>query len=553
MKLLVHLIKKDAMALGKLWCFWVLIIVAQVGAARELSLQHTVDLLRYQYVEGYFYGIGAAWMLGAYLLAGAAILQDPPVGTRIFWMTRPISGGMLIRAKLVGIFVFLVLVPALVWLPWWVACGFGVFDLAAASVKMAELAFFAVAPAVILGAISGDGPRFMLYNIVGVAAAWTLGMVLALRTSGNAHGVVVTRTWIGLLVVAGLAIAAVATQYRSRRWGRAATQLLSGIVLGSAAAAFLPFDATTLFKAPKPKPAEFAGQVQFSVHLISVNRNPGPSDTRQVSLSVEVDGRPPKTSIAGSLANVELSWPDGTRSVSRDVWLMPRYTGAVEAVAEVLGIPAWTPDPETDAKLLLLANEQRTKHGEKPWAKLPRYRGTTGFWTSFQVDAVVAKKFDEEGPPACSVDVTARFQHPHIIFQVPLVAGSSGSGGGMSVHILSAAASQSEKSNTNHYGAWIHTESAPDADTRLFGIETGIAGGILDFERGRGPNVDFVDSSLAFETMDRMHVSIPFPRLWREGKWVDGSWSPAILVAARFEDAGSVVRTVRVEKLAYGN
>ena len=212
MKLLVHLIKKDAMALGKLWCFWVLIIVAQVGAARELSLQHTVDLLRYQYVEGYFYGIGAAWMLGAYLLAGAAILQDPPVGTRIFWMTRPISGGMLIRAKLVGIFVFLVLVPALVWLPWWVACGFGVFDLAAASVKMAELAFFAVAPAVILGAISGDGPRFMLYNIVGVAAAWTLGMVLALRTSGNAHGVVVTRTWIGLLVVAGLAIAAVATE-----------------------------------------------------------------------------------------------------------------------------------------------------------------------------------------------------------------------------------------------------------------------------------------------------------------------------------------------------
>ena len=49
----------------------------------------------------------------AYFLAGAVILQDPPMGTKIFWMTRPISGGMLIRAKLVAIFIFLVLVPAL--------------------------------------------------------------------------------------------------------------------------------------------------------------------------------------------------------------------------------------------------------------------------------------------------------------------------------------------------------------------------------------------------------------------------------------------------------
>ena len=204
---------------------------------------------------------------------------------------------------------------------------------------MVELAFLAVAPAIILGAISGDGPRFMLYNIVGLAAAWTLGLVLALRSADSAHGTVATRTCLGLLIMAGFAIAAVATQYRSRRWGRAVTQLLSGVVLGTTAAAYLPFDASALFKTTKPTPAKFADQVQFSVHLLSVNPNPGPRDTHEVSISVDVEGMPPKTSIARGFADVELSWTDGTRSVAHDIWLMPRDTGANKAVAEVLGIP----------------------------------------------------------------------------------------------------------------------------------------------------------------------------------------------------------------------
>jgi hypothetical protein len=553
MKLLVHLIKKDARALGRLWCFWVLLVVAQVGAAVELSLPYTRDLARYQYVQGYFYGLGAAWMLMAYLLAGAAILQDPPVGTKIFWMTRPISGGMLIRAKLAAIFIFLVLVPALVWLPWWVACGFGASDLAAASIKMVELAFLAVAPAVILGAISGDGPRFMLYNVVGVAAAGTLGLVLALRSSESAHGTVVTRTWLGLLIMAGLAIAAVATQYRSRRWGRAVTQLLSGVVLGSAAAAYFPFDASALFKATKPAPAEFADQVQFSVHLLSVNSNPGPKDTHEVTISVDVEGSPPNTSLAPGYADVELSWPDGTRAVARGIKLTLQREGARDAVADVLGVPVWTDDPESAAWNFHWLNEHRIMRGEKPLAKRSEYSRSIAYWASFWVDSAAVEKF-EEGPPACALDLTARFQRPEVAFQAPMVDGSSASGGGMSARILSAAAVHTEKPKMNYYSVWIHTERAPDADTRLFGIESGIPGGILDLSRRGGPSVDFVDSSLAFEQMDRMHVSISFPRVFRDNDWAERQWAQQpTLVGVRFRDAGAVARTVRVEKLTYGN
>jgi hypothetical protein len=548
MKLLVHLIKKDARALENLWCIWVLLVAVQVGAAVALSLPYTRDLARYQYVQGYFYGLGAAWMLMAYLLAGAVILQDPPVGTRIFWMTRPISGGMLIRAKLVAILIFLVLVPAVVWLPWWVACGFGVFDIAAESIKMAELAFLAVAPAVILGAISGDGPRFMLYNIVGLAAAWTLGLVLALRSADSAHGTVVTRTWLGLLVMAGFAIAAVATQYRSRRWGRAVAQLLSGVVLGTTAAAFLPFDASALFKTT-PKPAEFANQVQFSVHLISVNPNPGPRDTHEVSLSVGVEGSPSDTSLSPGTADVELSWPDGTRFESRGIRLTPRDAGARDAVAAVLGVPVSSVDLETKARQFAILSELRRKHGEEPLAKQPEYARDIGYWVNFPVDSAAAKKF-ESGPPACTLDLKARFQRPEVLFQIPLVAGHSGAGGGMSAHVLSAAAVHNEKPKMSYYSAWIHTERAPDADTRLFGIERGIPGGVLDFSRNGGPSVDFVDSSLAFEPMDRMHVSIPFPRLWRENQWVEREWAQEpTLLAVRFHDAGGLARTVRLEHL----
>jgi hypothetical protein len=554
MKLLIHLIKKDAAALGKLWFFWVLIVVAQVGGAIALTLPITQDMGAYLYVQGYFYALGAGWMLAAYLLTGVLILQDPPSGTKIFWATRPISGGMLLRAKLVEILLFLVIVPAVVWLPWRIASGFGAFDLVSASIHTMELAFFAVVPAIIIATISGDGRRFMLYNVVGLVAAFTLGMVLALRTDREPHGLVVTRLWIGVLITAAFAAVAVVAQYRTRLRARAATRLLSGIVLGSVTAAFFPFDGSAAFES-RPRTVEFGDLVTFDAHLVPIMPKWDGEGGREFRMNIKVNGAPLNVALAPGAADIELSWPDGTQFVARGIGLRTDgNSSATYAVADALGLPVWTADAESWAKEFSDFNAHLKKLGraplEKPW---PMNVRDLGYWTDFSIDHAAALKF-ESGAPTYTIKLKARFKSPEVMFQTPMVTNASGSGGGISARVLSAAEVTmpsrifNEKNTRTLYGAWIEKEHAADADTRLYGIVSGIPGGIQDFE---GSVMDFVDSNVAFEPMDRMHVSILYPKVWRNNRWVEviAKGRTYTLVGIRFHEVGGLERTLHLDTI----
>lgn len=72
--------------------------------------------------------------IGALLLA-AVVLEDPVVGNRAFWLTRPISGQRLLCAKFLLMATAFVALPLLVTIPWWLLCGSGGSEIAIAATR----------------------------------------------------------------------------------------------------------------------------------------------------------------------------------------------------------------------------------------------------------------------------------------------------------------------------------------------------------------------------------------------------------------------------------
>jgi hypothetical protein len=125
MNLTWHIVKKDLRALKWPLALWIFVIIAKLGIG--------VVLLNADGTEGveWFNKMDAlAKILGifefvSFVLTAALVQQDLLVGTTAFWMTRPISGGRLLRAKLLSIGLVFGLLPVLVTLPWWQGCGYG--------------------------------------------------------------------------------------------------------------------------------------------------------------------------------------------------------------------------------------------------------------------------------------------------------------------------------------------------------------------------------------------------------------------------------------------
>ena len=90
----------------------------------SLLLSDDSDRLRFVHTEVYANLLWAIWIFITYLLV-AAIVQEDAVAGPAFWQTRPISGPRLLAGKALGLFLMLGLLPVLVSIPWWLACGFG--------------------------------------------------------------------------------------------------------------------------------------------------------------------------------------------------------------------------------------------------------------------------------------------------------------------------------------------------------------------------------------------------------------------------------------------
>ena len=131
MNLIWHIIKKDVRALRWPLGLWTLVIILKLGTGVLLLTADGTEAPEwFTRLEGIATTFAGLELLSV-LLVAALVQEDPLVGSSAFWVTRPVSGGRLLRAKLAAIGLVFILWPLVVTLPWWLACGYGPRELAA--------------------------------------------------------------------------------------------------------------------------------------------------------------------------------------------------------------------------------------------------------------------------------------------------------------------------------------------------------------------------------------------------------------------------------------
>ncbi len=212
MNLTWHIVKKDLRCLRWPLALWTLLIATKLGVG--------VALLTADGTEGlsWFSRMDAltkvlAWLEGiSFVLVAALIQEDMLVGTSAFWVTRPISGARLLRAKLLGIGLIFGVLPVLVTLPWWLGCGYGLREIAWAALETVGIGAVFVLLGLLWAVVTDGLGRFLMWTLVSLVAIPTSAVTVGYYVSrlhpslsgeliGTRVGVEVVIAVLGILIV----------------------------------------------------------------------------------------------------------------------------------------------------------------------------------------------------------------------------------------------------------------------------------------------------------------------------------------------------------------
>lgn len=233
MKLIFHIAKKDAARVWPLWLPWLGVAAAKLALAFAVARNGYLEIGTFS-ADNVSVGLAGLDAALTYLLAAWLMLEDAPMNTRHFGLTRPVGRGTLLAAKLVGALGLLWLPAVAVWSPWWVYCGFTTGDmLAEAGVVLAGTAL-AVLPAFLVASLVDSFRRVLLWTPVWLGALmigvpvpfmWMISRSVGARGLGSSDlgenaevlGLWQSRLWLaGATLVVGAA-ALLAWQFFRRR------------------------------------------------------------------------------------------------------------------------------------------------------------------------------------------------------------------------------------------------------------------------------------------------------------------------------------------------
>lgn len=210
MKLVWHIVKKDARHLWLPLLLWAVLISGQLFVDWRIAHPITDDAAWLERMKFFGSLFLVLQLLTGYLLVAALMIEDPPVGTTTFWIARPIAGARLLSAKTVGCILFFMLLPAVVAFPWLVASSAPSEEWLLTVCGQLRVQGWIVASAVVIAAFTGSFGRF-------------LGWTFALTLTAMAVFFVLPRNHLSrvpefpsCLVAIGIG-AAVLIQYQTRR------------------------------------------------------------------------------------------------------------------------------------------------------------------------------------------------------------------------------------------------------------------------------------------------------------------------------------------------
>lgn len=329
MKLIWHIIKKDLRALRWPLALWTLLIVMKLGVGAVLLTADGTG------GDGWFQRLDALAKILAslealsFILVAAWVQEDMLVGTTAFWVTRPIAGGRLLLAKLLGILLVFVLWPLIVTLPWWLTCGYGPREIAWAALQTAAIHVVVVLVGLLWAAVTDGLGRFLMWTLVMLAAipavAAGIGIYLATHNVILPSEVATTRVLVVVMLALLIMLAVVVNQYLTRRTVRSVGLIVATVGLMVAVSLWWPWSwgleerwqafVTRQLEKDWPVSAESPG-LTLAVEGSSLARmvNSRPDRPVQLRVNYHVKGLHADQTLVPSLANqFTLRWPDGQK------------------------------------------------------------------------------------------------------------------------------------------------------------------------------------------------------------------------------------------------
>lgn len=258
-----HIIRKDLIRLRWILVLWVVLLIAGLGLP--------VSQANLSYEEYFPFWIAAVVLLMGFLpllafgLVMGLLHDDPVAEVDAFWITRPISGGQLLAAKLFGLLLFAV-IPVLVTVPFWLSYDYRWSQIGWAALLTLRNHLFLIALALPVAAISASGSKFVINVIVGVAGCLLLVLLLSFGDADNPAikvppGLFHSKAWLfaGLWLTVGLVVTL--NQFFRRRTRQSMTVLVGAILLSLPVLRWWPWD----FVAPlSPSTPSVSGAPVFS-------------------------------------------------------------------------------------------------------------------------------------------------------------------------------------------------------------------------------------------------------------------------------------------------
>lgn len=417
MNLTWHIVKKDCRRLRWPLAFWAALMIGQfilgLMMLRQVDAEAEVLGRTLQLFDGLHVILWSLQLFLGYMLVVAFLYEDPLVGPQTWWVTRPISGGRLLVAKVIAIVLCLWLLPIVVNLPWWLDRGYDFREIGLAAAQMtlgqAVLTVFAFG----FGVLTANFSRFVVVNLV-VGFAWfCCGLTLLSNSPKVPTGVILTRFWLAL-AVALVALALIGGhQFLTRRTGRSWAILAAGFVLTLLVIRFASADWATTFLWRPTEPAAL-GPVTFKVEQVDFTDNGRVVPDDESIVGVRIGSRyanaPEGYGFGGGQFTGTLRWPDGL-SVERSGWVNT-YLGPV--AWRLMGILA-PPVLESGR-----SQDLSRAPGALASALLPR--------------SIVAKLRRE--PPTWDARMTLFAFRGEVVAEVPLKEGAHGGRSGHRINLL---------------------------------------------------------------------------------------------------------------------
>lgn len=229
MKLVWHIIKKDLRAAWPIALGWLVLTALRIPLLLYILNSAGEGTMRFLSLVSSC-AIGGDVLL-IFTLARAVVHEDVLAGDKGFWITRPVSGGQLLAAKAISLFLICVVSPLVLLVPTWHGIGFGWPEISHVAFNHVMLNTGLVIVGVLFAVVTRQAGSFWMALVS--TTVFLLFIVIATGSSGRIHipeYLYDTRVRLASIFLAGLVLAGVVLQFLTRRARIAVGLFLSGAV-----------------------------------------------------------------------------------------------------------------------------------------------------------------------------------------------------------------------------------------------------------------------------------------------------------------------------------